>query len=271
MFERFTDRARRTIVIAQEEARRLDHNYIGTEHILLGVLREDQGLASHALQAMGLDLAQLREEIEARAGRGSSAPSGHIPFTPQAKKSLELSLRESVQLAAGYIGTEHLLLGLIRESEGPGGKVLAAHGVTLDGARDTVVRLLRERGAEGRADVQLKPGGTSLDQIATQLQAVLRRLSAIEAKLGVEPPATLVRLREAEAAVARVRREKELAIDAQDFELSARLRDQEKQLLTQQQQAEQDWLSEPEPGAQRGAEPVAEPVAESPSPGAESA
>src|SRR5579859_5085532 len=104
MFERFTDRARRTVVMAQEEARRLDHNYIGTEHILLGLIREDRGLATNALQAMGLDLAELREEIEALAGRGSSAPSGHIPFTPQAKKSLELSLRESVQLKSGYIG-----------------------------------------------------------------------------------------------------------------------------------------------------------------------
>ncbi|HZR51669.1 MAG TPA: Clp protease N-terminal domain-containing protein [Streptosporangiaceae bacterium] len=261
MFERFTERARRTIVIAQEEARRLDHNYIGTEHILLGLIREDQGLASHALRAMGLDLDQLREEIEARTGRGSSTPSGHIPFTPQAKKSLELSLRESVQLGAGYIGTEHLLLGMIKEGEGPAAQVLAAHGVALDAARGTVARLLRERGAEGHADVQLKPGliGTTLDEIATQLQAVLRRLSAIEAKLGIEPPASLVRLRELKAAVARVRRAKELAIDAQDFERSARLRDEEKQLLAQQKQAEQDWLDESEPGG------------EPPSPGAESA
>ena len=255
MFERFTDRARRAIVLAQEEARGLDHNYIGTEHILLGLIREEQGLARHALQAMGLDVTELRQEIEALTGRGDSAPSGHIPFTPRAKKSLELSLRESVQLTSGYIGTEHLLLGLIREGEGPGSQVLAAHGVTLDGARETVTRLLRERGAEGRPAGAPAggPGVVTLDEIATQLRAIVRRLSAIEAKLGVETPPSLARVRELEAEVARVRREKEQAIEAQDFERSAALRDQEKQLLTRHKQAEQEWLNEsgpPSPGAE---------------------
>jgi ATP-dependent Clp protease ATP-binding subunit ClpA len=251
MFERFTDRARHTVVLAQEEARRLDHNYIGTEHILLGIAREDQGLAAATLAAMGLNPADLRQEIEALTGRGDSSPSGHIPFTPRAKKSLELALRESVQLGSGYIGTEHLLLGVIREGEGPGAQVLAAHGVTLDGTREIVVRMLRERGAEGRPG----PGVVTLDDIAAQLKAIARRLSVIEAKLGVETPPKLARVHELEAEVARVRREKEQAIEAQDFERSAALRDREKQLLTQYKQAEQDWLSEPGP----------------PSPGAESA
>lgn len=249
MFERFTDRARRVIVVAQEEARRLDHNYIGTEHILLGLIGEEAGLAGHALRSMGLDLAELRQEIEARIGHGDRTPSGHIPFTPSAKKSLELALRESVQLTAGYIGTEHLLLGLIRQGDGPAVQVLAARGVTLDGARNTVVRLLRERGAEEHP----APGVVTLDEIAAQLKAVSRRLSAIEAKLGVETPPKLARVRELEAEIARVRRDKEEAIDAQDFERSAALRDQEKRLFVRYRQAEQDWLSEsppPSPGAE---------------------
>ena len=115
MFERFTDRARRVVVLAQEEARILSHNYIGTEHILLGLLREGEGVAAKALESLGLRLEAVRQQVEEIIGKGQQAPSGHIPFTPRAKKVLELSLREALQLGHDYIGTEHILLGLLSE------------------------------------------------------------------------------------------------------------------------------------------------------------
>ena len=130
MFERFTDRARRVVVLAQEEARMLNHNYIGTEHILLGLVREGEGVAAKALEAMDISLNGVREQVQEIIGEGSHAPSGHIPFTPRAKKVLELSLREALQLGHNYIGTEHILLGLIREGEGVAAQVLGKLGAT---------------------------------------------------------------------------------------------------------------------------------------------
>ena len=118
MFERFTDRARRVVVLAQEEARMLNHDYIGTEHILLGLIHEGEGVAAKALESLGISLEAVRQQVEEIIGQGQQAPSGHIPFTPRAKKVLELSLREALQLGHNYIGTEHILLGLIREGEG---------------------------------------------------------------------------------------------------------------------------------------------------------
>ena len=118
MFERFTDRARRVVVLAQEEARMLNHNYIGTEHILLGLIHEGEGVAAKALESLSISLDGVREQVQEIIGQGQQAPSGHIPFTPRAKKVLELSLREALQLGHNYIGTEHILLGLIREGEG---------------------------------------------------------------------------------------------------------------------------------------------------------
>ena len=118
MFERFTDRARRVVVLAQEEARMLNHNYIGTEHILLGLIHEGEGVAAKALESLGISLEAVRQQVEEIIGQGQQAPSGHIPFTPRAKKVLELSLREALQLGHNYIGTEHILLGLIREGDG---------------------------------------------------------------------------------------------------------------------------------------------------------
>src|SRR5918996_1932747 len=118
MFERFTDRARRVVVLAQEEARMLNHNYIGTEHILLGLLHEGHGVAANALESLGVPLDGVRKEVEEIIGRGETAASGHIPFTPRAKKVLELSLREALELGHNYIATEHILLGLVREVKG---------------------------------------------------------------------------------------------------------------------------------------------------------
>ena len=142
MFERFTDRARRVVVLAQEEARMLNHNYIGTEHILLGLIHEGEGVAAKALEAMDISLESVREQVEEIIGQGTQAPSGHIPFTPRAKKVLEYSLREALQLGHNYIGTEHILLGLIREGEGVAAQVLTNLGADLPRVRQQVIQLL---------------------------------------------------------------------------------------------------------------------------------
>ena len=142
MFERFTDRARRVVVLAQEEARMLNHNYIGTEHILLGLIHEGEGVAAKALEGMEISLEAVRAQVEEIIGQGQQAPSGHIPFTPRAKKVLELSLREALQLGHNYIGTEHILLGLIREGEGVAAQVLVKLGADLNRVRQQVIQLL---------------------------------------------------------------------------------------------------------------------------------
>ncbi|MET0727242.1 MAG: Clp protease N-terminal domain-containing protein, partial [Acidimicrobiales bacterium] len=142
MFERFTDRARRVVVLAQEEARLLNHNYIGTEHILLGLIHEGEGVAAKALESLGISLEAVRSQVEEIIGQGGSSPSGHIPFTPRAKKVLELSLREALQLGHNYIGTEHILLGLIREGEGVAAQVLVKLGADLSRVRQQVIQLL---------------------------------------------------------------------------------------------------------------------------------
>ena len=144
MFERFTDRARRVVVIAQEEARHLDHNYIGTEHILLGLIHEGEGVAARALESLGISLEAVRIEVVEIVGHGDEAPTGHIPFTPRAKKVLELSLREALALGHNYIGTEHILLGLIREGQGVAAQVLVKLGADFDRVRQQVVQLLAD-------------------------------------------------------------------------------------------------------------------------------
>jgi hypothetical protein len=146
MFERFTDRARRVVVLAQEEARLLDHNYIGTEHILLGLIHEGEGVAAEALERMGVSLEAVRAEVERIIGRGIEIPSGHIPFTPRAKKVLELSLREALQLGHDYIGSEHILLGLLREGDGVAAEVLTGLGADLGRVRQQVTEILAVRG-----------------------------------------------------------------------------------------------------------------------------
>ena len=156
MFERFTDRARRVIVLAQEEARMLNHNYIGTEHILLGLIHEGEGVAAKALESMGISLEDVRREVEEIIGHGTQPTTGHIPFTPRAKKVLELSLREGLQMGHKYIGTEFLLLGLIREGEGVAAQVLIKLGADLPRVRQQVIQLLsgyegnQQEGGEGQ-------------------------------------------------------------------------------------------------------------------------
>ncbi|RJP30841.1 MAG: ATP-dependent Clp protease ATP-binding subunit [Actinobacteria bacterium] len=192
MFQRFSDRARRVVVLAQEEARMLNHNYIGTEHLLLGLIQEGEGVAAKALESMGISLEAVRSQVEEIIGRGSSAPTGHIPFTPRAKKVLELSLREALQLGHNYIGTEHILLGLIREGEGVAAQVLTKLGADLDRVRNQVVQLLtgaagtKEVAQAGEAPAQgnllLDQFGRNLTQLATQnkLDPVIGRDKEIE-------------------------------------------------------------------------------------------
>jgi ATP-dependent Clp protease ATP-binding subunit ClpA len=144
VFERFTDRARRVVVLAQEEARLLNHNYIGTEHLLLGLVHEGQGVASVALESLGISLGVVRSSVSEIIGVGGSEPFGHIPFTPRAKKVLELSMREALQLGHNYIGTEHILLGLVREGEGVAAQVLTGLGVDLGTIRQRIVELLND-------------------------------------------------------------------------------------------------------------------------------
>jgi len=179
MFERFTDRARRVVVLAQEEARMLNHNYIGTEHILLGLIHEGEGVAAKGLEALGISLEAVRAQVEEIIGQGQQAPSGHIPFTPRAKKVLELSLREALQLGHNYIGTEHILLGLIREGEGVAAQVLVKLGADLNRVRQQVIQLLS--GYQGKEAVT--QGGPAegtpstslvLDQFGRNLTAAAR-------------------------------------------------------------------------------------------------
>jgi ATP-dependent Clp protease ATP-binding subunit ClpA len=206
MFERFTDRARRVVVLAQEEARLLNHNYIGTEHLLLGLIREAEGIAAKALESMGISLEAVRQHVEAIIGRGQQAPSGHIPFTPRAKKVLELSLSEAHRLGHNYIGTEHILLGLIREGEGVAAQVLARLGADLKRVRQQVILLVTGRDPEspGRRVAVARPAATArigggelgeavllpraLADVQNALTKITERLEAIERHLGMTAP-----------------------------------------------------------------------------------
>jgi ATP-dependent Clp protease ATP-binding subunit ClpC len=179
MFERFTDRARRVVVLAQEEARMLNHNYIGTEHILLGLIHEGEGVAAKALESLGIALEGVRQQVEEIIGQGQQAPSGHIPFTPRAKKVLELSLREALQLGHSYIGTEHILLGLIREGEGVAAQVLVKLGADLNRVRQQALQLLSGYSTEKQAESGGRGEGTPssslvLDQFGRNLTASAR-------------------------------------------------------------------------------------------------
>jgi ATP-dependent Clp protease ATP-binding subunit ClpA len=213
MFERFTDRARRVVVLSQEEARLLNHNYIGTEHLLLGLIHEGQGVAAKALESLGIRLEAVRAQVEEIIGRGQEAPSGQIPFTPRAKKVLELSLREALQLGHNYMGTEHILLGLIREGEGVAAQVLVKLGADFSRVRQQVIQLLSGSAGDPEAAAGTRPVRMSVPED----------------------------LREAEEQLAQVRRQKVAAIEAQDFDRAAALRDQELQLLERLAEREGKW------------------------------
>ena len=232
MFERFTDRARRVVVLAQEEARRLNHDYIGTEHILLGLIGEGEGVAARALESLGISLEVVRQQVEEIIGRGQQAASGHIPFTPRAKKVLELSLREANAPVHDYIGTEDILLGLIGEGSGVAAQVLVKLGADLNRVRQQVVQLLYgHQGKDVTGEGPPLPGDP-----LTRVDSPDHRLAAIERWVGLRPD-----LEDLDQEIARVRRAKEAAIDRQDFEASAALRDQEKQLLAARAGQEKEW------------------------------
>jgi Clp amino terminal domain, pathogenicity island component/UvrB/uvrC motif len=247
MFERFTDRARRVVVLAQEEARMLNHDYIGTEHILLGLIHEGEGVAAKALESLGISLEAVRQQVEEIIGQGQQAPSGHIPFTPRAKKVLELSLREALQLGHNYIGTEHILLGLIREGEGVAAQVLVKLGADLNRVRQQVIELMH--GSPGEEELAAEPaapvsgragrGDRVLAEVLGRLGAMDSRLSAIEQRVGTGPD-----MSDLDQATAQARRAKEAAVEAQDFENAARLRDQEKQLIADKAARQAEWAAE---------------------------
>ncbi len=229
MFERFTDRARRVIVLAQEEARMLNHNYIGTEHILLGLVREGEGVAAEALESLGISLDAVRQQVEEIIGQGQEAPSGHIPFTPRAKKVLELSLRESLQLGHNYIGTEHILLGLIREGDGVAAQVLVRLGADLNRVRHQVIQLI--------AGLPLQEGAPG-PEVQARLDVVEIRLAVLEHRVGTGPDTS-----DLDEQIAQVRREKESAVDARDFEQAAARRNREKELLAAKAARQEQWVA----------------------------
>jgi ATP-dependent Clp protease ATP-binding subunit ClpC len=239
MFERFTDRARRVVVLAQEEARMLNHNYIGTEHILLGLIHEGEGVAANALESLGISLEAVRQQVEEIIGQGQQAPSGHIPFTPRAKKVLELSLREALQLGHNYIGTEHILLGLIREGEGVAAQVLVKLGADLNRVRQQVIQLLHgRRGEEPQgADVALRERGL-LSGVVARVDAIDSRLSAVEQRVGTGPDTG-----DLDQQIEQVRGERQAAADAQEYEQAASLRDREKELLAQKASRQEQWAA----------------------------
>ena len=193
MFERFTDRARRVVVVAQHEARTLGHDYVSTEHLLFGLIDEGQGVATTALTSMGINLDEMRQAVQDSIGHGAQPPpeSEHIPFSPQAKKVLELSLREANRLGHNYIGTEHLLLGLIREGGGAA-QLQAWAGMDYDRARQQVIELLhghREAGSATAPPPSPAPPAAAAAELMGRLTSIATRLTAIEQRLRQSPPA----------------------------------------------------------------------------------
>jgi hypothetical protein len=244
MFERFTNQSRRVVVLAQEEARGLNHNYIGTEHLLLGLLHEGKGSAARALTAMDITLTAARDQVTAIIGRGQAAPTGHIPFTPRAKKSLELSLREALQLGDGYIGTGHVLLGLIHQGDSVAVKMLGDMGADLKDLRARVTQELREHpegeGAPPAAERERQQLTQFLHSaVQDVLDTIDDRLSAIEQHLGLARPVAAA-LHSLDKRIAQVRRDKEAAVEVRDFAQAAMLRDTEKQLIEERTRVEQE-------------------------------
>jgi ATP-dependent Clp protease ATP-binding subunit ClpA len=240
MFERFTDRARRVVVLAQDEARELNHSYVGTEHLLLGLIDEGQGLAAKALESLGISLAGVRQQVIEIIGRGQEAPSAHIPFTPRAKKVLQLGLREALALDHDYIGTEHILLGLIREGDGVAAQVLANHGADQSRVRQQVIELLRHHAGKSTAGQGIRLNRRMNVRLVEDVRALVesldRRMAAVERWVGMQPDVA-----DLDQEIGEVRREKEAAIDRQDFEAAAALRDKEKDLIAAQAARHAAW------------------------------
>ncbi len=244
MFERFTDRARQVVVVAQEESARLSHNYIGTEHILLGILGAGPSVAVSALESLGISQAAVRQQVEDIVGRSPQQPSGHIPFTPRAKKALELSFREAIHLGHNYIGTEHILLGLIREGDGVGAQVLTRLGADLRRTRQQVIALLP--GGESREPaeyVRPGPGPGARQEPRPQPEPGPQPEPEQLLEPGPGPLPEPHRLRQLDREISQIRAAKEAAIDTQDFERAVTLRNQERELLVQRDAEQRQWLA----------------------------
>ena len=244
MFERFTDRARRVVVLAEEEARTVNHPDVDTEHILLALIREGGGVAAQALGSLGITEEAARQQVEEIAGPGQpGSQKGHLPFTPRAKKILQLSLREAIALGHAYIGTEHILLGLLRADEGVAMQVLNGLGVGPIRVRQKVIQLVsarqvHEEPGTGRATGRGKR--KVLSELRDRLNSLDWRLSMLEQRVGTAPDQGQL-----DQEIAQVRRDKESAIEAQDFENAAVLRDREQHLLGDKAARLQEWAALP--------------------------
>jgi hypothetical protein len=236
MYERFTDRARRVVVLAEEQARTLNHGYVGTEHILLGLIREGDGVAARALESLGISLQTVRQQVEEIIGRGQ-VPSEGIPFTPRAEKVLELSLREAMQLGHNYVGTEHILLSLIREGNGVAAQVLVNLGADLNTVRQQVIWLIS--GQQPRPGRRPPREGAPVTDVQARLDAAEGRLAALEQRVGTGPDTT-----DLDEQIERVRCERHAAADAQEYEQAAALRDREKELLASKAARQDQWADE---------------------------
>ena len=214
MFRRFTDRARRAVHLAREEALLLRHDHVGTEHLLLGLLYEGEGVAAHVLESLGISREDVRGQVDEIIGHGQSPPQGDIPFTPAARRALRLALQESLQLGHRYIGTEHVLLGLLREAEGVAAQVLTRLGADHARVRDRTLDLLA--GRRGQADPQADPAAPAV-------------------------PADLARVAEQ---LAQLQRQRQAALDAGDLDAAAALRDRERQLLADKLRLEHRWTAD---------------------------
>jgi ATP-dependent Clp protease ATP-binding subunit ClpA len=245
MFERFTGQARRVMDLAQDEARMLNHNYIGTEHLLLGLIHEGEGVAAQALESLGVGLKTARQQVEEAVGRGQQAVPERIPLTPRAKKVLELSLREALQLGHHYIGTEHILLGLIREGDGMAARVLVGLGADLNRVRQQVIQLLHGsqggQPASGRGARQRPPGRRQrglLPEILDRVESIGSQLSVMGQRLGAGPETG-----DLDQQIGQARRGKEAAAGEEDYESAAALRDRERQLLADKTTRQQEWAA----------------------------
>jgi ATP-dependent Clp protease ATP-binding subunit ClpA len=221
LFERFTERARQVVVLAQDEARALKHNYIGTEHILLGLLREEEGLAARVLESLDITVEEVRAQVARIVGQGDEVTTGQIPFTPRAKKVLELALREALSIGHNYIGSEHILLGLVRENNGVAARILLDFDADAEKIRNEIIRMLS---GPGRRQSARKSASQSLSR----------------------EPATPPVSPEVVAELRKVRAELEAALEAQEFEQAAALRDREQSLTQAARRLERAWAGEPE-------------------------
>jgi hypothetical protein len=222
VFERFSERARQVVVLAQDEARALKHNYIGTEHILLGLLREEEGLAARLLESLDITVEEVRAQVALIIGEGDEVTTGQIPFTPRAKKVLELALREALSLGHNYIGTEHILLGLVRVDEGVAARILLDFDADAEKIRNEIIRMLSGPGRRQVAPSPELPGPPFVPETPP-----------LSPEVGEE--------------IDRLRQEKEHALERQEFEHAAALRDRERRLVLAARQLTRAWTGDLSP------------------------